>query len=111
MLIAVLLMVKAFVVLAAVATVVPIDAATLAAILFGVVSPFLFRAVPLKDNAMIAFTWVVTFLFALIAVVAIDQLQGIAFSWARLIIDIGGAYAIQAGIFTAAKHNIPAAVV
>jgi hypothetical protein len=88
----------------------PFDAATLAALIFGAISPVLLKAVPLKDNAMIAVTWTVTFLVALAAVLAVDQLQHIVFTWTRLLIDIGAAYTIQAGLFTLGKHNAPALV-
>jgi hypothetical protein len=81
---------------------------TTLAVVVGFITPFLYKVIPLKGLAMVAFTWVAAFVLAgadlfVTGGTAGWTLQNIATEFAKL-------YAVQTGTFAVFSNAAPATV-
>jgi hypothetical protein len=85
------------------------DSATLISLLWGIVSIFIFKIIPLKDGAMVLVSYLAPLAVVALAVFIVDGSGG--FTWQKYLLDVLVAYSANQALFQAAKHTLPAAVV
>jgi hypothetical protein len=81
---------------------------TTLALVLGVITPFIYKYVPLKGYAMIVFTWVLGFVLAGADLVVTGGTSG--WTWSNVALEFAKLYAVQFAVFSVLSHGAPQAV-